>query len=227
MTDSKLTRAYRYLRDRIEDGRFAPGHRLVLAAIASELEISVVPVREAIRLLEAEGMVTFQRNIGAQVAMLDAAEYATTFETLTVVEAAAIANAAPHLTAADLARAREINERMRLGVNDFFDPQNFTALNAEFHKTLYEACPNEHLLDLVHRGWNRLGRLRDSVFSFVPERAPHSVDDHAHILGLIEHCAPALEIELAVRAHREATLSAFAEYQTAHTHTDRAATAAE
>lgn len=227
MSDSKLTAAYSYIKKRIEGGTYVPGYRLVLSSIAGELSMSVLPVREAIRLLEAEGLVTFERNVGAQVAMLDADEYRTTYETLTIVEAAAIALAAPRLTSADLSRASEINDRMRYGLHDFFDPTSFTALNAAFHRSLYTACPNEHLLDLVNRGWNRLAHLRDSVFSFVPERAPHSVTEHAAIVDLVRRGARPLEIELAVRAHRDSTMAAFNEYQATHARKDRAALAAE
>ena len=81
---SKSQQAYRYVRDRIDDGRFVPGYRLVLGAIAKDLGVSVVPVREAIRLLEAEGLVTFERNVGAQVALLEKAEYLYTMQTLAV-----------------------------------------------------------------------------------------------------------------------------------------------
>ncbi|MBX3099552.1 MAG: GntR family transcriptional regulator [Salinibacterium sp.] len=227
VTDSKLTRAYQHIKERIGDGRFVPGYRLVLAAVAKELDMSVVPVREAIRLLEAEGLVTFERNVGAQVAMINAAKYMSEYETLTVVESAAIAMAAPSLQPADLQRARDINNQMRLGINDFFDPRTFTQLNAEFHRTLWEACPNERLLDYVRRGWNRLATLRDSVFSFVPERAPHSVAEHARIIDLIAAGAPAAEIEAAVRAHRDNTIGALRDYQASHRHHDRAAIAAE
>src|SRR5690606_27269496 len=97
VTESKLTRAYRHIAERIEDGRFAPGHRLVLAPLAEELGMSVVPVREAIRLLEAEGLVTFERNVGAQVAMINADEYMAAYDALTVVESAAIALGATHM----------------------------------------------------------------------------------------------------------------------------------
>ena len=65
---SKSQRAYQLLHDRIVDGTYSPGYRLVLDAIGRELDMSVVPVREAIRRLEAEGLVTFERNIGARVA---------------------------------------------------------------------------------------------------------------------------------------------------------------
>jgi len=210
--ESKSQRAYRFIRERIDDGRYVPGYRLVLGPIAAELDVSVVPVREAIRRLEAEGLVTFERNVGAQVALIKETEYLHTMQTLALVEGAATALSAPALTPEHLRRAREINERMRRSLDDF-DPHRFTELNLEFHAVLYEECPNPHILDLVHRGWNRMKVLRDSSFSFVPGRAHESVDEHERIVALIEQGADALEIELAARAHRTATLDAVLEHQ--------------
>jgi DNA-binding GntR family transcriptional regulator len=204
---SKSQLAYGYLRERIDDGRFVPGYRLVLGSIAKELDVSVVPVREAIRLLEAEGLVTFERNVGAQVALLEEAEYLYTMQTLALVEGAATALSAPHLTPGHMARAREINARM-IDCLQHFEPVRFTELNLEFHAVLFEECPNPHILDLVHRGWNRLTVLRDSSFSFVPGRAHESVDEHEELLRLIESGADQLEIELTARRHRTTTLDA-------------------
>ena len=65
---SKAQRAYQWLKQKIAEQEFTPGYRLVLSTIAQRLDMSVVPVREAIRRLEAEGLVTFRRNVGAQVA---------------------------------------------------------------------------------------------------------------------------------------------------------------
>jgi DNA-binding GntR family transcriptional regulator len=218
MSESKAQRAYRFIRERIDDGRYVPGFRLVLGTIARELDVSVVPVREAIRLLEAEGLVTFERNVGAQVALIHEAEYLHTMQTLALVEGAATALATPAITPERVARARAINERMRQGL-DAFDPHRFTVLNLEFHTVLFEECPNPHILDLVHRGWNRLKVLRDSSFSFVPGRAAESVEEHERILQLIEQGAEPLEIELAARRHRTNTLDAVLEQQAAaHKH---------
>jgi len=218
MTDeSKSRRAYRFVRERIDDGRYVPGFRLVLAQIAGELDMSVVPVREAIRLLEAEGLVTFERNVGAQVALIKETEYLHTMQTLALVEGAATALSAPTLMPDHLRRAREVNERMRALLDDF-DPHRFTELNLEFHAVLFEECPNPHILDLVHRGWNRMRVLRDSSFSFVPGRAHESVAEHERILELIESGADPLDIELAARAHRTATLDAVLAYQSDHRH---------
>lgn len=204
---SKSQLSYRYLRDRIDDGRFVPGYRLVLGAIAKELAVSVVPVREAIRQLEAEGLVTFERNVGAQVALLDESEYQYTMQTLAIVEGAATALSAELLTADHLDRARTINARM-IECLGHFEPHRFTELNLAFHSVLFEECPNPHILDLVHRGWSRLRALRDSSFSFVPGRARESVEEHEALLRLIESGADPLEIEHAARRHRTATLDA-------------------
>jgi DNA-binding GntR family transcriptional regulator len=205
---SKSEAAYIWIRERIANHAFGPGYRLVLGAIADELGMSVVPVREAIRRLEAEGLVTFERNVGARVTLVDESEYVHTMQTLGLVEGSATALSAPLLLEDDLERADEINSRMR-HLLDHFDAHAFTALNRDFHSVLFEPCPNPHLLDLVHRGWSRLSGIRDSTFAFVPGRAQHSVDEHVEILNLIRTGADPLEIELAARNHRLRTMDAF------------------
>lgn len=209
---SKSQRAYDWLRERIVGREYAPGYRLVLATVADELDMSVVPVREAIRLLEAEGLVTFERNVGAHVAMIDDSQYRHSMETLAVLEGAATALAARHLTDADVRRAREVNGRLVESL-DHFDPHAFTQLNQEFHAVLFAPCPNPRLLDLVTAEWARLGRLRDSTFSFVPGRAQESVREHEGILALVEAGAPLPDIERAARQHRSATLAAYLDHQ--------------
>lgn len=209
---NKAERAYLDIKTRITDGTFGPGYRLVLGQIAKDLDISVVPVREAIRRLEAERLVTFTANVGAHVVATDAREYQYTMETLSLVEGMATAMAAPFVTRGDLALARSINAEMRECL-DHFDPTRFTELNHEFHAVIFEHCSNLHILDLVHRGWNRLATIRTSTFSFVPGRAHRSVEEHDTILDLIETKASALDIELVAREHRLATLREFLDYQ--------------
>lgn len=205
---SKSQRAFQVLHDRIVDGTYSPGYRLVLEAIGRELHMSVVPVREAIRRLEAEGLVHFERNVGARVAEIDEFEYYETMEVLSIVEGAAVALASPLLSRDDVERARAINAELRASFESF-DPVEFTRLNEAFHRTLSDACPNAHLADMVDRGWKRLARLRQSTFSFVPARARASVEEHESIVGLIEAGAEPAVIEQAVRAHRLATPNAY------------------
>lgn len=207
---SKTQLAYQFLKERIVSQQFSPGFRLVLDSVAEELGTSVVPVREAIRLLQAEGFIVYERNVGARVAMIDEAQYCASMESLSILEGAATALSAPRLTSGDIQRARELNEHMRRSL-DHFDPRHYTALNHEFHSLLFTPCPNPRLLGLVTAEWNRLGNLRESTFSFVPGRAKESVAEHEAILQLIENSATHEEIEQAARHHRAATLKSFLE----------------
>lgn len=204
---SKSQQAYAWIHQRIANHEYSPGYRLVLGAIADRLDMSVVPVREAIRRLEAEGLVTFERNVGARVALVDDSELVHVMQTVGVVEGAATALSAPLLSPADLDRAESVNQQMT-GLLDDFDPHIFTRLNHQFHAVLYEPCPNPHLLDLVRRGWARLSGLRDSTFAFIPGRAYDSVDEHTEILDLIRAGADSWEIERAARQHRWRTIEA-------------------
>jgi DNA-binding GntR family transcriptional regulator len=224
-TRSKSQIAYDFIKSRIEDSSYTPGYRLVLGSIAGELDVSVVPVREAIRLLEAEGLVQFERNVGAQVAMVDPREYEVTMQTLSLVEGWATAASAPFMTPDDVARARAINRALAESLHHF-DPVAFTSLNLDFHAVLFEHCPNPHIRELVDRGWTRLRALRESTFSFVPGRARESVAEHEAILDLIESGADPLELEVAARNHRLATLDAFLAHEAArgsHTITEETA----
>lgn len=207
---SKSQRAYALLYERILSGEYEPGQRLVLERVGKELDVSVVPVREAIRRLEAEGLVTFERNVGARVAAIDQHEFFETVQTLSVIEGAAISIAAEEITEDDLTKARGLNAKLAaLLEDDDFDPRAFSDLNEKFHRVLSDRCPNSHLSDLVDRGWNRLARLRRSTFAFVPDRAHASIKEHEHIVGLIASGADPREIELAVREHRLATPYAY------------------
>ncbi|WP_026549262.1 GntR family transcriptional regulator [Arthrobacter sp. Br18] len=205
---SKSEQAYAAVKARIVEGAYSPGYRLVLGSIAKDLGVSVVPVREAIRRLEAEGLVNFERNVGATVSGIDPTEYLYTMQTLSIVEGAATALSAPLIGNSDIARARAVNEEMRACL-ERFDPVRFARLNQDFHSVLFEHCPNPHILVLVHRGWNRLAALRSSTFRFVPGRAHESVAEHEALLRLLETGAGADEIEHAARSHRSATLDAY------------------
>jgi len=204
----KAQYAYEWIKVQILEQAFTPGYRLVLANIAQTLGMSVVPVREAIRRLEAEGLVTFERNVGARVSMVDGEQYRYSMEALGILEGAATAQSAMHLTAKELAEARELNAKLEESLENF-DPDTFTAVNHRFHQVLACRCPNQRLNDMIAVEWERLNHLRTSTFSFVPNRARASVTEHFHILHLIETHAPADAVEKAVREHRTATLRSY------------------
>jgi len=204
---SKSEMVYRRLREQILTGRYGPGYRLVLDRIARELDVSPVPVREAVRRLEAEGPVTFTRNVVAEVAGINPRDYADAMQTLAYLEGAATSLAAAHISPEQLAHAAQLNDRMRDIQGS--DPVQFTDLNEQFHRVLCEACPNGHLLDLVHREWQRMAMIRQSSFSRISSRAATSVAEHDRLLELIRDRASLDEIERLARAHKLRTMTEF------------------
>lgn len=211
---SKSERVYRELRSRIISGRYVAGYRIVLDQVARELDVSPVPVREAIRRLEAEKLVTFTRNVGAEVAAIDVADYTETMQTLAYLEGAATSLAAPHLTEGELDEADELNGHLRsMAASGSFDPRQFTDINNRFHRVLCMPCPNAHLTEMLDREKERISVIRRSMFVFEPARSMTSVNEHARIVELIRTGAHADDIEKASRNHK---LRSVREYLEAH-----------
>ncbi|MCW5252573.1 MULTISPECIES: GntR family transcriptional regulator [unclassified Streptomyces] len=206
-TGSKAEVSYELLRSRILDGTYGPGYRLVLSQLARETGVSTIPLREALRRLQSDGLVEVVRNIGARVAVFDAAQVEHSLHVLARLEGYATAISAPHMTARHIQRSRRINARMTTALEDF-DPASFTALNREFHFSLYEHCPDAHLVSLLEAEWARLDHMRRSTFSHVPGRARRSVEEHERLLELIGERAGAQEIERVACAHKIATAEA-------------------
>src|SRR6202140_6011698 len=96
--------AYRLIRERIGAAVYQPGQRLVIDGLARDLNMSQVPIREAIRRLQAEGWITYRHNSGPEVANIGVEQWQATMEVLAVLEGYATALAAPHLDPTDLAQ---------------------------------------------------------------------------------------------------------------------------
>ena len=132
---------YRAVRERILSGTYGPGFRVVIDALAEEFGVSALPVREAIWRLEAEGLVIYRPNAGAQVAPADPGAFDDEMSVLAVIEGYATALAAPLLSADEIKRLREINESM-VEAMEQMDSLRFGRLNQEFHAVFHERCPN-------------------------------------------------------------------------------------
>lgn len=209
---SKQERAYTILRERILDGTYSPGYRLVIDSLAPELDVSPMPVREAVRRLEAEGWVVYQRNRGAQVAPVDANSWVEATVCLAVLEGYATALAAPDIRADDLREMREHNARMEQAL-EAIDLMKVTQHNQAFHEAIYERCPNAHLRRELASLWERLNTLRGTIFAVIPTRGQVSVREHEELLAMIESGRDAPAIERYAREHKMHTVTAFREHQ--------------
>ncbi|MGH2872756.1 MAG: GntR family transcriptional regulator [Solirubrobacteraceae bacterium] len=214
-TINKQQRVYGLLRERILSGAYGPGYRLVIDRIAAELAVSALPVREAVRRLEAEGLVVFRPNAGAQVTPADPSLYEETMEVVAVLEGFATAQAAGLAAAELLPKLRaETDEMVRC--MESMDVLGFGRANTRFHHHIYESCGNQPLFELLEGIERRLDAIRRTVFTHIPYRGLSSIEDHRRMIELIERRAPADELEAEARAHKLRTVQAFQEWRASH-----------
>ena len=206
---NKQERTYTVLRDRIHSGAFGPKARLNIDALARELGVSAIPVREALRRLEAEGWVKFQPNVGAIVAPVDTTTWEQEMTAVAILEGAATADAAGHLRPADLSRIRRIAAEMaELAAGGAPDPVRFSRLNRRLHAAITVRCANGYLLELLDQTNTRLDRIRETMFSYLPERSAEAVGEHTRLIALLESGTPG-EIEQYARWHKLQTVAAY------------------
>ena len=204
---NKQERTYTVLRDRIHSGAFAPRARLNIDGLARELGVSPIPVREALRRLEAEGWVKFQPNVGAIVAPVDATAWEQQMAAVAVLEGAATADAAAHLLTTDMTRLRQLAAEMEL-VAATGDAARFSHLNRRLHAAIIARCANAYLVELLEQTNQRLDRVRDTMFTCLPERATAAVGEHARLIELLDGGDPG-EIERFARWHKLQTIEAY------------------
>jgi DNA-binding GntR family transcriptional regulator len=204
---NKQERTYTILRDRIHSGDYQPTARLNIDALARELGVSAIPVREALRRLEAEGWVRFQPNVGAIVAPVDATTWEQEMVAVAILEGAATADAAARLRLPDLARLRAIAAEME-AVAAAGEPITFSELNRALHATIVARCANAYLLELLEQTYSRLDRIRSTMFAYLPDRSKAALGEHAHLIGLLES-GDAAAVEQYARWHKLQTVEAY------------------
>jgi len=212
---TKQERVYDALRERILSGAYGPGYRVVIDALAEEFSVSALPVREAIRRLEAEGLVVYRPNAGAQVAPADPSVFEEEMTVLALLEGLATSLASPNLGPTEIARMRDVNGQMTQAMEQL-DSLRFGRLNQEFHAIIYEKCPNGALLTLLRDVARRLDAIRRTVFVQIPYRGAASLKEHAELIDLIEKKAPAAKIENVARQHKLHTVESFRAWQEEH-----------
>jgi len=204
---NKQQEVFSVLRRRILDGTYPPGYRLVIDTIARELSVSPMPVREAIRRLEAEHWVVHRPHVGAEVAPRDSKSWAEVVEALAVVEGYVTACAAPHLTAEDFANMRELSDTMYADVESY-DVVALTEHNEAFHRIVWERCPNRILRREVQAAQERLTAMRSTIYFPLKARGRDMLDEHLELIAILESGRDRDGIERFARDHRLRTIEA-------------------
>ncbi|MCT2398920.1 GntR family transcriptional regulator [Novosphingobium mangrovi (ex Huang et al. 2023)] len=138
------------LAERILSGDLAPGARIKQDELAGELETSRIPVRDALRMLEARGLVTMRANAGARVTSLTRRDLEVSYEIRERIEPLLLADSVPDLTDEDIADLRAVMERNEKAT----DVDEAIALGREFHWITYRRHNTPLLAQMVERVWD-------------------------------------------------------------------------
>ena len=151
--------------------------------ISTALSVSHIPVREAFRQLEAQGLVRIYPNRGAVVTKLSCKELSDVMDTRILLEVGALRLALPHITEGDLARARELLELF----SKKKDPIKGAELNLKLHFSLYDPCDNQTLLSLIDQMHANVDRYITPFFGKEEVSAElYTVDEHSQIISACE-----------------------------------------
>jgi DNA-binding GntR family transcriptional regulator len=188
------------IREAIIRGEYPPGARIRQEELALDSGASRVPVREALRMLEAEGLVTLVANTGAWVSSLSLSECEEIYRVRERVEPLLLRMSAPGLDDLTLDRLDELAVLM----SETNDPETFLELDREFHLLTYTGADTVVLTELVHRLWNRTQSYRRIYTGLMDARARRTVhDEHRLIVGALrDHDIDAAESLLAGHIRR-------------------------
>ncbi|QFT45389.1 HTH-type transcriptional regulator LutR [Roseivivax sp. THAF40] len=190
--------AYQRLLDALREGRLNPGDRLRETELAEQLGVSRTPVREAIRQLEADGIVAHVPRQGASIRMLDYAEVMELYEMRAVLEGTAARLAARAASEIEIEELCDMNDALaRIGTA----PEAFT-LNRQFHAAILDAAKNRFLSRSITSLQKALMILGPTTLT-EPDRAEKAVTEHRDILAAIT-ARDGAGAEAAMRAHIEA-----------------------
>ena len=193
--------AYHAVMEAIRRGDYVPGARLREEEVGARLDLSRTPVREALRRLEAEGIVEHRPRAGAVVRQLSHAELVELYEMRVVLERTAAELAARHGTAAEFDTLAALNRQI---AEERSNPAQAAAINQAFHRGLYLASRNRFLLDAARGLNNALLLLGPTTFTDVA-RVDTVVAQHAAILEALFAGDPVAAGE-AAEAHLQTSL---------------------
>ncbi|WOT03909.1 GntR family transcriptional regulator [Shewanella youngdeokensis] len=169
------------LREKILSGEIAAGMPLRQSPLAEEMNVSRIPVREALLQLEAEGLVKFEAHKGASATTLSTTQVTELFDLRALIESDLLAKAIPNMTAVDISEAENTLDRLDVILQDKSKIEDWSGLNSQFHTRLYQAANRPHTIEVInslHTNCDRYVRLQLILTSGIPK----AQQDHRQLL---------------------------------------------
>ncbi|WP_339263415.1 GntR family transcriptional regulator [Solibacillus sp. FSL W7-1472] len=165
------SKIYRILREAIIKGQLQPGERLIQDELAKTLNVSRMPIREAIKQLAAEGYVTVEPHKGAVVKQFTIHELEEIYFLRAKFEPLAAAESLKTMSPQLVNQLRDLNEKMK----KTDDTDEYIQLNIQFHHLLIKDCP-----------WGKLNNIIENLWTGFPQQTPHLLPNQI-ATSIIEH----------------------------------------
>jgi len=188
--------AYAQLREAIQAGELQPGQRIRENEMADRLNMSRTPVREALRRLEADGLLTFAPYRGMVISELDHQAVMELYQMREVLEGTAAGLAARHASEAEIAVLKDL---MDADPMESGEPRRAATHNRQFHSALYRSAHNRYLLKTLNVLGDAMALLGMTTLSLIG-RSNTAKEEHGSIVAAIE-ARDAERAEQAARQH--------------------------
>jgi DNA-binding GntR family transcriptional regulator len=204
---TKMDMIVETLREAVLTGEFGSGERLLQDELAERFNTSSTPIREALRQLQAEGILEHSPYRGVQVAEVRMEDVREIYMVRAVMESFVTRLAVPYLNSARIAQLRALQAQMRTIVASG-QIKGLRKVNYEFHSLIYEAASLPYSLKIIKNLWAQ--SPWDALY-VLPGRAEKSLDEHDRIIEAIAEQNPA-SAGLRVQEHIDQAAAALADY---------------
>lgn len=193
------------LRLMIASGELRPGQQVVQDSLAQSLGVSRVPLREALKVLEGEGQVTYHPHRGYFVANLSVTDLVEVYRIRAILEDEALRVGIPQITDEQLTHIETLAAQVR-EASHAQDVAQISAANRSFHFAVFEVSNLPRLMRLIRNLWDATDAYRAVFFASHPNRE-HMNDEHDALLRALRNRDVAAAIA-AQHAHREGSVTA-------------------
>lgn len=206
---SKKEVVYDLLRDNILRGKYKPGSRLIIDELAVTLGVSQIPIREAMRQLEADGFVTIEPYVGATVAELTADFIFEVFALLENMEVVCGRAACRLMTDEQLQQLADMIARMDACLDD---PNQWSSINKEMHLFICRCANTRLILKMMEKVLDHWDRLRLHYLTDVFGNRVHAAqEDHKRILEAFYSRDPDV-VERVIHEHNQGALASYIQH---------------
>ena len=199
---TKLDLVYQILKEEIIHGELPPNTQLLISQVANRFQVSVTPVREAIKRLESEGLVEVTAHSKAKVSLPSIKELKEMLEVRLSLELLSISLSYKNIGEDELYDLKELINKMYQAYQQE-DEEEYGVLDKKFHMYLHERSQNSYLFRLILDLYAKTERTR-GVFKINPQRMNKSIQQHNQMVKCLEEGDEEKLIEIAEKHRKEA-----------------------